>query len=232
MLFKFNSMNNKQIKNIICLLGVVFIYSAVFSQTAEEVKIGEQIWKIPNLNVKKFRNGEAIPKAVTDKDWKKANENHQPAWCYYNNKRGNGKKYGKLYNWYAVNDPRGLAPVGWHIPSDDEWTTLINSLGGKKEAGEKMKSDKGWKDDYNGTNSSGFSGFPGGSRLTFDAKKILNVKSTFQGEGSSGCWWSSTDLNTSNAWYRLLLTYSCTNRDVSRHNYDKKGGMYIRCLRD
>ena len=231
-LSKFYTMSNKKIKNIICLLGLVFINPAAFSQSAEDVKIGEQIWKIHNLNIEKFRNGDTILETVTDEDWKKANENHQPAWSYYNNKRGNGKKYGKLYNWYAVNDPRELAPIGWHIPSDAEWTTLTNSLGGKKEAGAKMKSQKGWENNYNGTNSSGFSGFPGGSRLSFDAKKILNVKSTFKGMGDSGCWWSSTELNTNNAWYRLLLIYSCTGDDVSRHDYYKKGGMYVRCLKD
>ena len=230
--FKSNIMDNTKIKNMVCLLGLVLIYQAGFSQSAEEVKIGEQIWKVHNLNVEKFQNGDAILEVRSDVNWKKANENHQPAWSYYKNKRGNGKKYGKLYNWYAVNDPRGLAPVGWHIPSDTEWTTLTDSLGGEKEAGAKMKSQKGWKDNFNGTNSSGFSGFPGGSRLTSEAKKILNTNSTFKGIGDSSCWWSSTELNASNAWYRLLLIYSCTSGDVSRQDYYKKGGMYVRCLRD
>lgn len=95
-----------------------------------------------------------------------------------------------------------------------------------------MKSQKGLNDKYNGTNSSGFSGCPGGARLPCDAKQILNVKSTFHGKGDSGCWWSSTELNTSNAWYRYLLIYSCTGDDMTRHNYSKKGVTYIRCLKD
>jgi uncharacterized protein (TIGR02145 family) len=227
----FRNMKSKM-KTKICLLGLVLINAAVFSQSLNEVKIGDQIWKTQNLNVDKFRNGDVITETTTDEDWEKANKNHQPAWSYYNNKRGNGKKYGKLYNWYAVNDPRGLAPIGWHIPSDAEWTILTNSLGGENEAGAKMKSQKGWNDNYNGTNSSGFSGYAGGSRLPLNAKKILNAKSTFKGMGDSGCWWSSTERNASHAYYRLLLIYSCSSGDVSRHDYYKKGGMYVRCLKD
>lgn len=129
---------NKTIASIAFLLLGLGGLQAQETEVAEgKVKIGEQIWKIHNLNIEEFRNGNTILKTVTDEDWEKANENHQPAWSYYNNKRSNGKKYGKLYNWYAVNDPRGLAPIGWHIPSDTEWTTLTNSLGGNKEAGVK-----------------------------------------------------------------------------------------------
>ncbi len=96
----------------------------------KSVKIGTQIWMTENLNVSTFRNGEPIPEAKTEEEWKKAGENKQPAWCYYNNDPKNGAKYGKLYNWCAVNDIRGIAPTGWHIPSYDEWTILINAQGG------------------------------------------------------------------------------------------------------
>jgi uncharacterized protein (TIGR02145 family) len=92
---------------------------------------------VENLNVATFRNGVAIPE-VQDA-WYKAGDNKQPAWCYYDNDPKNGVKYGKLYNWYAVVDNNGLCPQGWHIPSDDEWDTLINYLGGKDVAGAKMK---------------------------------------------------------------------------------------------
>lgn len=77
-----------------------------------------------NLNVDRFRNGDLIPEARTDKDWIKAGKNKQPAWCYYNNYCINGEKYGKLYNWYAVNDPRGLAPEGCYIPTKEEMEAL------------------------------------------------------------------------------------------------------------
>ena len=95
----------------------------------KEVKIGQQVWTTENLNVDKFRNGEIIPEAKSEEEWIEAGDNKKPAWCYYNNDPSNGTKYGKLYNWYAVNDPRGLAPEGWHIPSDKEWDVLTNYLG-------------------------------------------------------------------------------------------------------
>jgi uncharacterized protein (TIGR02145 family) len=99
-----------------------------------------------NLDVDRFRNGDLIPHIESDEEWIKAGENGQPAWYYYDNDPEYEKKYGKLYNWYAVNDPRGLASKGWRVPSNEEWTTLINFLGGKEVAGHKMKSDNGWND--------------------------------------------------------------------------------------
>ena len=94
-----------------------------------EVAIGKQVWMNANLNVDKFRNGDPIPEVKTEEEWLLAGKNNQPAWCYYDNDPANGEKYGKLYNWYAVNDPRGLAPVGYHIPTDAEWTEVENIYG-------------------------------------------------------------------------------------------------------
>jgi len=87
-------------------------------QTFDIVVIGSQTWMAENLNVSHFLNGDPIPHVQTNEEWLKAAENRRPAWCYYNNDPVNGKKYGKLYNWFAVNDSRGLAPPGWHIPTD------------------------------------------------------------------------------------------------------------------
>ena len=135
---------------------------------AQTITIGTQVWTTKNLDAATFRNGDPIPQAKTDEEWEKAGDNQQPAWCYYDNDPANGAKYGKLYNWYAVNDSRGLAPVGYHIPSDAEWTILTDFLGGEKVAGTKMKSTDFWADyegnSGNGTNESGFSGLPGGNR--------------------------------------------------------------------
>jgi uncharacterized protein (TIGR02145 family) len=108
------------------------------------VTIGTQVWMKENLNVSTFRNGDPIPEAKTDEEWKAAGDAKQPAWCYYNNDPKNGTKYGKLYNWYAVNDSRGLAPEGWHVPTDEEWTVLIGYLGGEKDITKKIKSTSGW----------------------------------------------------------------------------------------
>ena len=90
--------------------------------------IGEQIWMTKNLNLEKFRNGDPIPQVKTQAQWKKAREEKKPAWCYYNNDPVNGVKFGKLYNWFAVTDPRGLAPKGWHIPNEEEWKQLVKYL--------------------------------------------------------------------------------------------------------
>jgi uncharacterized protein (TIGR02145 family) len=120
---------------ILLLVVIIGTGTATFSQT---VTIGTQVWMKENLNVSTFKNGDPIPEAKTDEEWKKARNNKQPAWCYYDNDLANGAKYGKLYNWYAVNDPRGLAPSGYHVPTDKEWSILTNFLG--SDAGTKMKS--------------------------------------------------------------------------------------------
>jgi len=191
--------------------------SAIFSQT---VTIGTQVWMTKNLDVLTFRNGDPIPEAKTAKKWKKAGKNKQPAWCYYNNDRVNGAKYGKLYNYYAVIDSRGLAPVGYHIPSDEEWIKLTDFLGGFEKAGTKMKSVNGWYDNGNGTKESGFSGLPGGGR--YGSGAFLFV-------GGYGSWWSSTEGATSSAWLRDLGYY---DGGVFRYGYNKGGGFSVRCLRD
>ena len=130
------------------LLSLILLLS--FTIKAQEIKIGTQTWSTKNLDVSKFRNGEAIPLAKTNAEWELAGQNQQPAWCYYENKGENGTKYGKLYNWFAVMDARGLAPNGYHIPSDAEWTILTDYLGGDSIAGAKMKSTSGWNS-FDGT---------------------------------------------------------------------------------
>ena len=130
------------------LLSLILLLS--FTIKAQDVTIGTQTWTSKNLNVSKFRNGEAIPLAKTTAEWELALDKKQPAWCYYENKGENGTTYGKLYNWYAVTDPRGLAPNGYHIPTDAEWTILTDYLGGDTIAGTKMKSTSGWNS-FDGT---------------------------------------------------------------------------------
>jgi uncharacterized protein (TIGR02145 family) len=146
-----------------------------------EVAIGKQIWTSKNLNVTTYRNGDVIPQVQDANAWANLSTG---AWCYYENNTANGSSYGKLYNWYAVNDPRGLAPKGYHIPTDNEWTILSENLGGTSEAGTKMKSSSGWKNNSNGTNTTGFAGLPGGYR--YDYGYFFNV-------GAHGYWWSSSE---------------------------------------
>lgn len=194
-----------------------------YGEDASNVTIGKQVWMTENLNVDKFRNGDAIPEAKTEEEWRTAGEKKQPAWCYYYNDTTNGAKYGKLYNWYAVNDSRGLAPKGWHVPSEAEWTQLIDYLGGKRVAGGKMKSTTGWMmyaNTYYSSNSSGFSGLPGGSR---------NEKGGFLYIGYAGTWWSSTEKTRLSAWFHELY-YS--NSRADRFGTDKIRGLSVRCIRD
>ncbi|RYD87329.1 MAG: DUF4189 domain-containing protein, partial [Sphingobacteriales bacterium] len=109
------------------------------------VKIGNQVWKNRNLEVSRFRNGDAIPQAKTEEEWKRLSDvEHKPAWCYYAFDEANGKKYGKLYNWFAVTDARGLAPSGWHVPSKSEFAELIAFAGGDSFAGPKLRGKSGW----------------------------------------------------------------------------------------
>ena len=189
----------------------------------KEIKIGTQIWMAENLNVSQFRNGDIIPEVKTNEEWKEAGINKQPAWCYYDNNPENGKIYGKLYNWHAVNDIRGLAPEGWHIPTDDELTTLINYLGGENVAGGKLKEigTTHWQSPNTGaTNESGFSALRGGYRY---------FNGSFYYIGYYGNWWSSSELSAADAWYRFLFYYYS---NVFRYYYSKEYGFSVRCVKN
>ena len=185
----------------------------------KSVKIGTQEWMSNNLNISVFRNGDIIPQAKTNAEWEKAESDGKPAWCYYNNDTDNGKKYGKLYNWYAVHDERGLAPSGWHIPSDPELTTLIDQLGGESVAGGKLKSTSGWTETTKGSNSSGFSGVGCGIRFK---------DGSFSLEGTYYYFWSATGYDASNARYCFLTSNS---ESITRNNSYKSYGFSVRCIK-
>jgi uncharacterized protein (TIGR02145 family) len=172
-----------------------------------------------NLDVAFYRNGDPIPQVTDPNTWINLTTG---AWCYYNNDPILGAKYGKLYNLYAVNDPRGLAPQGWHIPSDAEWTTLANTLGGESVAGGKMKEPgtANWTINAGADNSSGFAALPGGSRYGNGIFNDVGIRSS---------WWSTTEYGTTSAWYRAL-NYSSDN--IFRYNFIKQYGFSVRCLRD
>jgi uncharacterized protein (TIGR02145 family) len=196
------------------------------------VVIGSQTWLAENLNADKFRNGDPILEAKTDEEWEKAGREERPAWCYYKNAEKNGLNYGKLYNWYAVIDPRGLAPEGWHIPTKDEWVEMTVYIGNQLSfgdfrdqskplyAGKDMKSLKGWKQNGNGTNKSLFCGLPGGLRVQ---------TAEFDGLGSVGCWWTSTDAKNSKAFDYYL---SCSDEYIVGFSCFKQGGISVRCIKD
>ena len=194
-----------------------FLLLLSFTIKAQEIKIGNQTWTTKNLDVTTYRNGDAIPQVQDKKAWANLITG---AWCYYDNDASSGATYGKLYNWYAVNDSRGLAPKGYHIPTDKQWTKLINNLGGKEIAGIEMKSTIGWNNDGNGTNSSGLLCLPGGSR---------DFENDFDYVGDIGIWWSSSHDYTIKAWGLLL---GCVNGSVLRASLDKQNGFSVRCIKD
>ena len=187
------------------------------------VKIGTQEWMAENLNVEHFINGDVIQEAKTDSEWQKAGKNEEPAWCYYDNNSSNGEKYGKLYNFYAVTDPRSLAPNGWHVPTDAEWTLLTDHLSANGHSGKEgiaLKATSGWNSGGNGTDDYGFSGLPGGARYSFG---------NFDGIGDYGYWWSSSQYSTGYVWDRKVNHNSGT---VYRGYSSKEDGFSVRCLRD
>lgn len=185
----------------------------------EATRIGAKSWALANLDVVTFRNGDTIPEARTNDEWVAAGEAGKPAWCYYNNDETHGKKFGKLYNWYAVNDPRGLAPKGWKIPAGPDWEALAGSIGGPQLAGKKMKSTTGWAEGSNGTNESGFNGLPGGYR---------KENGIFDNAGSIGIWWSSTEGKSLTA----IDFYLGLNYNLNASANPRKRGASVRCIRE
>ena len=204
------------------LILLVLISTASGDQAGpfDTIRIGDQVWMAKNLNVTNFRNNEPIPEARTKEEWIKAGKEGKPAWCHYENKDENGIKYGKLYNWYAVTDPRGIAPAGWHVSSDAEWRLVTDFLGGEDAAGTKMKSPTGWTKNGNGSNESGFSGLPGGSR---------DFNGDFSYGDQIGYWWTTTAQDNHLAWYRAI---DQTPWYVYRTNYRKENGLSVRCIKD
>ena len=207
---------------IVSVIMIVFSAPA-YSQQFKEIVIGKQIWMTENLNVDRFRNGDLIPESKTPAEWQKAAETKQPAWCYYNNDPKNGLQFGKLYNWYAVSDSRGLTPTGWHLPSDAEYTILTDLFGGDKygpNTGSKMKSKAGWSKNTDITNESGFSGLPAGGCISNGSFSLL---------GEAGGWWSATEQTATSAWARQLINNSGY---VFRVAGDKGSGLSVRCIKD
>ena len=187
----------------------------------QTILIGDQEWMIENLKVTHYRNGEPISNLTNNNDWTNTTSG---AYCYYNNDPDNADTYGALYNWYAVDDSRNIAPPGWHVPTDDEWQTLVDYLGGSSVAGGKMKETgtTHWNIPNTGaTNESGFTALPGGDRY--------GSSGHFNNIGYDAYFWSSTENSSNNAWLREL---NYNNSGVYHYYNNKKYGFSVRCLRD
>jgi uncharacterized protein (TIGR02145 family) len=194
------------------------------SLTNEEVKIGNQIWMKKNLEIERYRNGDLIPQITDSTEWNQMSFTMTGAWCYYNNDLPTmGAIYGKLYNWYAVNDPRGIAPVGWHVASQNEWEVLFDYLGGDDVAGGKLKEAGAnhWVAPNTGaTDVTGFSALPGGLR---------SYNGSFLNAGLWGTWWTSTDGDEYSAKYvGMINDYSGASVSADR----KAKGFSVRCIKD
>jgi uncharacterized protein (TIGR02145 family) len=188
--------------------------------TYRTIKIGNQWWMAENLKVTHYRNGITIPIVADSASWSGQTSG---AYCNINNDASQVAIYGRLYNWYAINDSSVIAPAGWHVASDSEWQTLVDFLGGDAVAGGKMKETgtTHWiTPNVGATNESGFSALPGGFR--YDT-------GNFYGFGAHGNFWSSTAAGGNVSWYRFL---HCTNAGVARYSSNITAGFSIRCVKD
>ena len=188
--------------------------------TYRTVKIGDQWWMAENLNVTHYRNGDLVPNVTDSSLWTSQTIG---AYCNYGNDAANAAAYGRLYNWYAAGDARDIAPAGWHVPSDVEWQTLVNYLGGDAVAGWKMKETgtAHWLPPNTGTDESGFTALPGGYRGS--------SYGVFGDLGNYACFWSSTVSSGTYAWYRSL---SYDYSEVSHYDSKKHYGFSIRCVKN
>jgi uncharacterized protein (TIGR02145 family) len=220
-------------KNLLLLFVAILLLTACQKNVEKDnntvaigsVTIGNQIWMNKNLDVSTYRNGDTIPQVTDMIKWVNLKTG---AWCYYNNDSANGRIYGKLYNWYAVNDPRDLAPAGWHIPSKTEWNNLSNRLGGEFEAGGKLKEPgtAHWLSPNDGaSNSTGFTGLPGGFR---EADKFNFINGI-------GRWWCSTEVNdgiTEPGVAAITFQLDYISPYIGTGGDTKAFGHSVRCVKD
>jgi uncharacterized protein (TIGR02145 family) len=188
---------------------------------AQDVIIGTQTWAKCNLDVITYSDGAPIPQVTDPNDWLALTTG---AWCYYENNIDNNITYGKLYNWFAVNDPRGLAPIGYSVPSGAEWDILINYLGGSSVAGGKLKEEGlcHWlTPNTDATNESNFTALPGGFRNAYTGD--------YFNDGINGQFWTSTPESIDSAFARnMVYLFGWVNTAV----YGKNFGYSVRCIKN
>jgi uncharacterized protein (TIGR02145 family) len=180
----------------------------------DTVRLGTQIWASKNLNVDKFLNGDKIPHAISDKEWILAAKNKQPAWCYFDNNSSHGSKHGKLYNWYAVNDPRGLAPQGWHIPTNNDWHEFVKNFGGFPINIKDVRKIKRWNVLCSGVRCHMFEDGWDGAFL--------------YGIGNHGGWWAYDSYNDDG----IIFELNCISSSENTYSQHKGFGYSVRCLKN
>jgi len=184
------------------------------------IRIGTQIWMVENLKTTKYRNGNPIPNVTDSTAW---NNLTTAAYCHYNNDANNSTTYGFLYNWAAVVDTDSIAPKGWHVPAQTEWTTMTTFLGNVNNVGGMLKETgtTHWQTPNAGANNGSlFTALPGGERLSHGK---------FTGIGATGAWWSSTHDGTYDAWGRYI---NYNDSAIFRYDDTRKVGLSVRCVMD
>ncbi len=200
----------------------------------QTVKIGDQWWMAENLKVTHYRNGDAIPKVTSNSEWTDLSSG---AYCAYDNDESHAETYGYLYNWYAVDDSRNIAPEGWRVPTDEDWKELEMALGmsqaeadgtgyrgsneGSKLAGNAALWDDGDLTNNSAFGASGFSALPGGYRIYFSG--------IYTSIGVSARFWSSLENYSGGAWHRTL---NCHDSDIAHACSQQRHGYAVRCVRD
>ena len=221
-----NTVTKKAEKNVVAITATKANTVNKETDSVNEITIGKQIWMAKNLDVMYFRNGDPIPEVNDNNEWQLAFNKKAPAWCYFNYKSSNGVKLGKLYNWFAVNDKRGLAPEGWKIPTTKDWMKLNSILG--DQAGKKMKSKAGWESKGNGNNESNFNAIPGSNGRNgmgmFSGASSLTVQ-----KGYVFYWASNQDRENVKYANSVYLTY---DDDVLHFETTIKSfGLSVRCIK-
>jgi len=252
--------------NLLVVFAILLMFASSFTEedssntvtdidgnVYQTLKIGTQTWMVENLKTTKYNDGTSIPYVSDSTAWPKLST---PGYCFYNNDAANKNTYGALYNWYTINTGK-LAPTGWHVPTDAEWTTLENYLiangynyDGTTTGNKIAKSlaatilwntdTTDWApstnigdigNDLTKNNNSGFAGLPGGARLS-EGRNLSPGRfsnSRFLTIGYNGIWWSSTLNYPYESWNRRL---SCHSSDVDRFSNRMQSGFSVRCLRD
>jgi uncharacterized protein (TIGR02145 family) len=188
------------------------------------VTIGDQEWLAENLKTTTLIDGTPIELVTEDVEWQ---DRTTPGYCFYDNDESTYKDpYGPLYNWFTVNTGK-LCPDGWHVPTNDDWATLMDYLGGSNSAGGKLKETgtTHWSNPNQGaTNETGFNAVPGGYRNAFNIPSFMDIR-------DYGAWWSSTEdeNNYEYAWYYIMDYFT---PDLYNNNYYKKHGFSVRCIKD
>lgn len=212
----------------------LLIGSAVYSQT--EMKVGNQVWMKENLKVDRFQNGDIIPEARSASEWVAAGEAEKPAWCYFNNDPSTEKTYGRLYNWYAVRDKRGLAPQGWRVASSDDYQSLISYYRNLSEIANKKK--------YSGKSIK-----PRKTKKGEKSPKQLNVETGWRKYDGSfhkidcntsdcfGDWWTASESVTFSAG---IVKFSFVSKhnvlenfggSLYLNNAGRESGLFVRCIK-